>query len=78
MLTLDNDLSNNNNNNDIVKLATSLSSLYKYTHQRLRNIIERLRWFDGKLNIELPNILFAMQRDRIMIKLYVYFVDLTF
>ena len=34
-----------NNHNDIVKIATSVCSLYKYTHQSLRNMSDKLRRF---------------------------------
>ena len=40
MQTLDDEVSNNYNG--IVKVATSVGSLYKYTHQSLRNIRDKL------------------------------------
>ena len=69
MQTLDDEVSNNHN--DIVKIATSVGSLYEYTHQSFRNMSEKLRRFEFQLNSELLEISFAMQRDRMMNKLYV-------
>ena len=69
MQTLDDEVSNNHN--DIVKIATSVGSLYEYTHQSFRNMSEKLRRFECQLNSEILEISFAMQRDRMMNKLYV-------
>ena len=46
--TLDDEVSNNHN--DIVKIATSVGSLYEYTHQSFRNMSEKLRRFECQLN----------------------------
>ena len=69
MQTLDDDVSNNHS--DIVKIAISVGSLYEYTQQSFRNMSEIYRRFKCKLNSELLEISFAMQRDRMMNKLYV-------
>ena len=44
MQTIDDEVSNNNN--DIVKIATSVGSLYEYTHQNFKNISEKLKTFE--------------------------------
>ena len=43
MQTLDDEVFNNHN--DIVKIATSVGSLYECTHQSFRNMSENLRRF---------------------------------
>ena len=72
MQTLDAEVSNNHN--DIVQIATAVGSLYKYTHQSFRNISENFRRLEFQLNNELFEMSFAMQRDRMMNKLYAYLV----
>ena len=69
MQTLDDEVSNNHN--DKVKIATSVGSLYEYTHESFRNMIDKLKYFQCELSSELLEISFAMQRDRMMNKLYV-------
>ena len=69
MQTLDDEISNNHDN--IVKVATSVGGLYEYTHQSFRNMSENLGHFRCQLNNELLEISFALQRDRMMIKLYI-------
>ena len=69
MQTLNDEVSNNHN--DIVQIATSVNSLYEYTHQSFRNMSDKLRRFEFQLNNELLEISFAMQRDRMMNTLYV-------
>ena len=63
-----------NNHNYIVTIATSVGSLYEYLHQRFRIMREKLRLFACKLNNKLFKITFAMQRDKMMNKLYVELV----
>ena len=60
-----------NNHNDIVKIATLVGSLYEYTHQSFLNISEKLIYFECKIDNEYTEISYAMQRDRMMNKLYV-------
>ena len=69
MQTLDDAVSNNHN--DIVKIATSVGSLYEYTHESFRNLSEKLKHLECRLENELTEISYAMQRDRMMNKLYV-------
>ena len=69
MQTLDDAISNNHN--DIVKIATSVGSLYEYKHYSFRNLSEKLKHFECRLENELTEISYAMQRDRMMNKLYV-------
>ena len=69
MQTLDDEVSNNHH--DIVKIATSIGSLYKYTHQSFRNMSEKLKRFECQLINKLLEISVAMQRDRMMNKLYI-------
>ena len=69
MQTLDKEVLNNHD--DIVKISTSVGSLYEYTHQSFRNISEKLKTFECEVNSELLELTFAMQRDRMMNKLYV-------
>ena len=64
-----------NNHNDIVKIATSIGSLYEYTHESFRNISEKLRRFECQLNNELQEISFAIQLDSMMNKLCVDLVS---
>ena len=74
MQTLDDAVSNNHN--DIVKIATSVGSLYEYTHKSFRNLSEKLKNLKCQLEDELTEMSYAMQRDRIMNKLYVDLVYL--
>ena len=69
MQTLDDEVSNNHN--DIVKILTSVGSFYEYTHQSFRNLSEKLRKFACHVEAERQEITYAMQKDRIMNKLYV-------
>ena len=69
MQTLDDEVSNNHN--DIVKIATSVFSFYEYTYESFRNMSEKLKNFQCKISSELLEIVFAMQRDRMMNQLYV-------
>ena len=69
MQTLDDEVSNNHNN--IVKIATSVGNLYEYTHQSFRNLSEKLRNFECHVEAGRLEINYAMQRDRILNKLYV-------
>ena len=69
MQTLDDEVSNNHN--DIVKIATSVGSLYEYTHQSFRNISEKLKRFQCEVEYGMTEMTYAMQRDRMMNKLYV-------
>ena len=69
MHTLDDDVSNNQN--EIVKIATSVGNIYEYTHQSFRNLSEKMRNFECHVEAERLEITYAIQRDRIMNKLYV-------
>ena len=69
MQTLDDEVMNNHN--DIVKIATSVGNLYEYTHQSFKNLSEKLKNFECHVEAEKLEITYAMQRDRIMNKLYV-------
>ena len=71
MQTSDDKVSNNHNN--IVKIATSVGNLYEYsyTHQSCRNLSEKLRKFECHVEAERLQITYAMQRDRIINKLFV-------
>ena len=69
MQTLDNEVSNNHN--DIVKIVTSVGSLYEYTHKSFNDISEKLKRFECSVKHELAELSFALQRDRMMNKLYV-------
>ena len=69
MQTLDDEITNNHN--DIVKIATSIGNLYEYTHQSFRNLSEKLKNFECHVEAERLEIIYAMQKDRIMNKLYV-------
>ena len=60
-----------NNYNDIVKIATSVGNLYEYTHHSFRNLSEKLKNFECHVEAEKLEITYAMQRDRIMNKLYI-------
>ena len=51
MQTLDDEVFNNHT--DIVKIATSIGSLYEYTHQSFKNMIAKLRRFECQQNNEL-------------------------
>jgi hypothetical protein len=62
------------NHNDIVKIVTSVGSLNKYTHVRFRNIIVKLKNFECSVKIDLREMIFVIQRDRMMNKLNVDFV----
>ena len=73
MQTLDDEVSNNHN--DIVKIATSVGSLYEYTHQSFRNLSEKLKKFECQMEADRLEITYGMQRDRIMNKLYVDLVN---
>ena len=72
MQTLDDEVTNNHN--DIVKISTSGGNLYEYTHQRFRNLSEKLKYFEFHANAKKLELTYAMQRDRIMNKLYVNLV----
>ena len=69
MQTLDEEVSNNYNN--IVKISNSVGNYYEYTHQSFRNLSEKLRNFECHVEAERLEITYAMQRNRIMNKLYV-------
>ena len=69
MQTLDDEVSKNHN--DIVKIVTAVGSLYEYTHKSFREISEKLKRFECTLANELTELSYAMQRDRMMNKLYV-------
>ena len=72
MQTLDDEISNNHN--DIVKIATSVGSLYEYTHESFKNMSDQLKNFKCPLENELTEISYALKSDRMMNKLYVYLV----
>ena len=74
MQTLDDDVSNNHNN--IVKIVTFVGSLYEYTHQSFKNIIDQLKIFKCALVNKLTEIAYKLQRNRMMNKLYVDLVSL--
>ena len=57
--------------NDIVKIATSIGNLYEYTLQSYRNLSKKLKIFEYHVEAKKLEITYAMQRDRIMNKLYV-------
>ena len=69
MQTLDDEVINNHNY--IVKIATSVGNFYEYTHQSFRNLSEKLINFECHVEAERLEISYAMQRDRMMNKLYV-------
>ena len=73
MHTLDDEVSINHNN--IVKIATLVGNLYEYTHQSFKNLNEKLRNFECHVESERLEISYAMNRDRIMNKLYVDLVS---
>ena len=67
MQTLDYEVSNNHN--DIVKIATSVESLYEYTHQSFKIISDLLKIFYCVLENELTEISYALKRIRMINKL---------
>ena len=69
MQTVDDEVTNNHN--DIVKIATSVGNLYEYSNKSFRNLSEKLKNFECHVEAERLEISYAMQKDRIMNKLYV-------
>ena len=58
-----------NNHNDIVKIATSVQSLYEKTYQSFKNISDQLKSFKCASENELTEIFYSLQRDKMMNKL---------
>ena len=69
MQTLDNKVTTNHN--DIVKIATLVSSLYEYTHLSFKNINEKVKTIECQIKADSLEIPYAMQLEKIMNKLYV-------
>ena len=52
-------------------ISTLVGSLYEYTYLSFSNISEKLKTFQCQVKADKQEITYAMQRDRIMNKLYV-------